>query len=110
MEKTNRVLPPGIETHELASMASAAPPSTAGPVRLSCIDYSPDRVQVSEIDDIEDFIIHHRPQWGTVRWINVDGLSDLNLIRGLAEKYRLTSPGHRRCAPCHPAPQGGPLP
>lgn len=80
---------PGIETHELASLASAQPPSTAGPVHLTCIDYSPDRVQVQDIDDIEDFIIHHRPQWATVRWINVDGLSDLNLIRGLAEKYRL---------------------
>ena len=31
----------------------------------------------------------HRPEWSAVRWINVDGLTDLGVIRALAEKYHL---------------------
>ena len=41
------------------------------------------------MSDLDDFIARHRPEWSVVRWINVDGLSDLGVIRALAEKYRL---------------------
>jgi magnesium transporter len=75
---------PGIEPHELAQM-----PSQPGSVRITCIDYSPDSVLVQEIQEIEAFIRQHRPEWSTVRWINVDGLRDLGVVRALAEKYRL---------------------
>lgn len=75
---------PGIEHAELAAM-----PSAPGPVYVTCIDYSPDHVLVQEITDIDEFLARHRPEWSVVRWINVDGLSDLRVIRGLAEKYRL---------------------
>jgi magnesium transporter len=35
------------------------------------------------------FIDQHRPPWSVVRWINVDGLTDMGVIKALAEKYRL---------------------
>jgi magnesium transporter len=60
-----------------------------GGAQITCIDYSPDRLQVEEVKDHGEFIARHRPEWSAVRWINVDGLSDLGVIRSLAEKYRL---------------------
>ncbi len=44
---------------------------------------------MQDVHDIDDFIAHHRPEWSAVRWINVDGLTDMNVIRALAEKYTL---------------------
>jgi magnesium transporter len=75
---------PGIEPHELAAL-----PSTPGAARISCIDYSPAEVRFEEVKDLPQFIIRHRPAWSTVRWINVDGLSDLDAIGAFAEKYGL---------------------
>lgn len=75
---------PGIELHELERM-----PSQPGDVSITCIDYSPEQHRREEVHDIEDFIIHHRPPWSTVRWINVDGLTDPAIIHALAEKYEL---------------------
>ena len=75
---------PGIEPHELAAL-----PSTPGAVRVTCIDYSPANVQAEEVRDVPEFIQRHRPEWSAVRWINVDGLSDLGIVRAFAEKYRL---------------------
>ncbi len=75
---------PGIEHQDLTKL-----PSTADPVAVTCIDYSPDRVQSEVIDDLEDFIIQHRPAWSTVRWINIDGLTNMDVIRAFAEKYDL---------------------
>ena len=31
----------------------------------------------------------HRPEWSAVRWINVDGLTDMTILRAIAEKYQL---------------------
>jgi magnesium transporter len=75
---------PGIEPHELASL-----PSTPGAARITCIDYCPTEVRFEEVKDISQFIIGHRPDWSKVRWINVDGLTDLDAIGALAEKYAL---------------------
>jgi magnesium transporter len=74
----------GIEVADLATM-----PSGAEPARITCIDYSHDQTLFQEVADIDDFIARHRPEWSSVRWINVDGLSDMRVIRALAEKYRL---------------------
>ena len=74
----------GIELEELSTL-----PSTTAPVGLSVIDYSADRVQVTKVEDVEAFVQGHRPEWATVRWINVDSVSNLAVIRGLAEKYNL---------------------
>jgi magnesium transporter len=74
----------GIEPHELTPV-----PATPVSVRITVIDYSPDRVAFEDIQDLPAFIDEHRPEWSAVRWINVDGLGDLGVIRALAEKYRL---------------------
>jgi magnesium transporter len=74
----------GIEPHELAPV-----PGQPVSVRITCIDYSPDQVLSEEVGDLPSFIGRHRPDWSAVRWINVDGLGDLGVIRALAEKYRL---------------------
>src|SRR5262249_43257771 len=75
---------PGIEPHELAAM-----PRTPGAARITCIDYCPTEVRFEEVKDLSQFIIRHRPNWSAVRWINVDGLSDLDAIGAFAEKYGL---------------------
>ena len=75
---------PGIEHQDLAKL-----PSSTEDCYVTCIDYSPDRVRVEEITDLEDFILHHRPEWSQVRWINVDGLADMNVIQAMAEKYEI---------------------
>jgi magnesium transporter len=75
---------PGIEHDEIASL-----PGGTGPVRITCIDYSPGQVSVQEISDLEEFVGKHRPDWSVVRWISVDGLSDMHAIHALATKYDL---------------------
>jgi magnesium transporter len=74
----------GIEPHELTAV-----PGQAVSVRITCIDYSADQVLFEEVGDLPGFIAGHRPEWSSVRWINVDGLGDLGVIRALAEKYHL---------------------
>jgi len=75
---------PGIEHDEIASL-----PGDSGPVRLACIDYSAEQVSIQTIDNAEDFVIQPRPEWSTVRWIIVDGLTDKQAIHALATQYAL---------------------
>jgi magnesium transporter len=75
---------PGIEHNEIASL-----PGGIGQVRISCLDYSPGQVSIQEINNLEDFVRQHRPEWTVVRWISVDGLSDMRAIHTLATKYDL---------------------
>jgi len=75
---------PGVEYDELATL-----PAESHPARITCIDYSPDRVLMQEIDDVESFMSRHRPEWALVRWINVDGLSDMAVVSAMATKYEL---------------------
>jgi magnesium transporter len=74
----------GIEAHELSSRVSSAEP-----VRVTCIDYSPEQCEVREVRDIPAFLAGHRPPWSRVRWINVDGLGRMDVIHALAVKYQL---------------------
>ncbi len=74
----------GIEHHELIQS-----PASSRSVRVTCTDYSPEHHQVHEIESLDEFLEQHRPSWSHVRWINVDGLTDLRVIRSLAEKYHL---------------------
>ena len=46
-------------------------------------------MSVQEVEDLDDFLAHHRPEWSAVRWINVDGLCDMDAIHALATKYDL---------------------
>jgi magnesium transporter len=74
----------GIEPSDLTPVSSQQPS-----VRVSCIDYSPQQTVFEEVHDLQAFIARHREDWSSVRWINVDGLVDLGVVRALAEKYRL---------------------
>lgn len=75
---------PGIEHDEITSLRGGT-----GQVCITCIDYSPGQVAVQEIEDLAGFINQHRPEWSEVRWICVDGLSDMHAIHALATKYDL---------------------
>ena len=75
---------PGIEHDEIASL-----PGGSGQAHITCLDYSPAHVSFLEVDSLKDFVAVHRPEWSTVRWINMDGLSDMNAIHALATKYDL---------------------
>jgi magnesium transporter len=75
---------PGLTLAQLAEMGSGSQR-----VYVSCIDYSPEQFRAVSIIDIEDFLIHHRPEWSKVRWINVDGVTDMNVVMAIAEKYQL---------------------
>jgi magnesium transporter len=77
----------GIEPHELTKMAEKR--KTTEPAFVTCIDYCQGRAEFQEVTDLEDFIIQNRPEWSEVRWINVDGLGDPDVIRAFAEKYDL---------------------
>jgi magnesium transporter len=75
---------PGVEHDEIKKL-----PSGTSPVYVSCIDYSQDQVLVQDVNDLGGFLAHHRPEWSAVRWINVDGLTDMEVIHALAAKYQL---------------------
>jgi magnesium transporter len=74
---------PGIELEQLSRMPSAEAAT------VTCIDYGLGQVQAQEVQDVGSFIAGHRPEWATVRWINVDGLSDMRVISAFAAKYHL---------------------
>jgi len=76
--------PGGIEASELSDLGDGH-----GPVTVTCIDYSPEQFEMVEIKDLPAFLVVHRPAWSHVRWINVDGLAQMDVIRALAEKYQL---------------------
>ena len=75
---------PGVEHHEIAAL-----PSGTERAHVTCVDYSPGDVLSQEVDDLGKFLGCHRPEWSVVRWINVDGLSDMKVIHALATKYEL---------------------
>ncbi|HWQ08383.1 MAG TPA: magnesium/cobalt transporter CorA [Holophaga sp.] len=82
--RSNPGAAPGLEHDELIELRGAE-----GPVSLTCVDYCPEEVRFQEVQDLDDFLAHHRPEWSSVRWINVDGLSDMKAIHALATKYEL---------------------
>ena len=75
---------PGITLEELSKL-----PSTAEAVLISCVDYTKESVQTQTVTDLPAFLAGHRPPGTTVRWINIDGLTDMKVIEALAEKYQL---------------------
>ena len=74
----------GIEPHELSAV-----PGKPISARITCVDYSPDQALFEDVQDLPAFIARHRPEWAVVRWINVDGIEDLGVVRAFAEKYHL---------------------
>ena len=82
--KSNPGAAPGLEHEDIIQLGGVAES-----VNLSCTDYCPAEVQIQEIQDVAGFLAHHRPEWSRVRWINVEGLSDMKVIHALATKYEL---------------------
>ena len=77
---------PGVRPDQIAKLAPSRP---AAPTKVTVIDYSVDRSELQGVLDFDAFISGHRPSWSAVRWINVDGLTDLKAIEALARKYEL---------------------
>jgi len=75
---------PGIEHHEIIGLEGGT-----GSSIITCTDYSPDNVSIQTVDDLAEFLNSHRPEWSAVRWISLEGLSDLNAVHALATKYDL---------------------
>src|SRR6185436_5453589 len=62
------------------------PPSEgSGTVKISLIDYSPDHFEERKLDRIEDAFAYKERE--SVTWINVEGLSDVELIAHLGERF-----------------------
>lgn len=111
MQRPKAGAAPGIEVEQLKSLPS-------GPQRVvvTCIDYGPEQVQAVDVLDVDDFLANHRPEWATVRWINVDGLTDMRIIHALAKKYELhplaiedlVHPGTRPKVESYPGEAGHP--
>jgi magnesium transporter len=76
--------PSGIELDDLKPAAGDGLSAA-----ITCTDFSPESVHIEQVTDLEDFLARHRPVWSAVRWINIDGLTDMNVLRGLSKKYGL---------------------
>ena len=74
----------GIEHHELTQSHG-----DSATVTITCTDFSPDCFQVEQVANVDDFLARHRPEWAVVRWVNIDGLSDMNVLRAFSVKYNL---------------------
>lgn len=59
------------------------------PSLVTCIDYCPEHALFKTVENIEEFVAQHRPEGTKVRWIDVDGLSEMRVIHALAKKYEL---------------------
>jgi magnesium transporter len=68
---------------------AAGRPVVSAPAAVTCVDYSAGQVRAQEVADLGTFLDHHRPDWSEVRWIDVAGLSDMDVIDALARKYEL---------------------
>lgn len=75
---------PGIEPQRLPERPPEGERAT-----ITCFDYCKDRAEVRRIDDLDAFLAAHRPDWTSVRWINVDGTRDSTAVKALATKYGL---------------------
>lgn len=77
---------PGVYPDQVGRHAPARP---AAPVTVTVIDYSAEQVEMRGVLDFDEFIASHRPAWSTVRWINIDGLTNHKAIEALSRKYEL---------------------
>lgn len=75
---------PGVEYDELNMLSRES-----GETIITCIDYCPEEIAIQDVENLEDFLRRHRPDWSGVRWINVAGLTDKRIIHALATKYNL---------------------
>ncbi|MEX2387307.1 MAG: magnesium/cobalt transporter CorA, partial [Phycisphaeraceae bacterium] len=76
---------PGIDADSLTKL-----PITEQPARVICIDYAPDMAvthDLSSPEQLAHFLKQPRQPGTVVRWINVDGLTDMRAIQQLARAY-----------------------
>ena len=57
--------------------------------RVACTDISLDRVVTVKVEDLEQLILSHRPDWSKIRWIHVQGTLPDRVLEALATKYHL---------------------
>ncbi len=62
-----------------------AHPDTSGPVKISLIDYGPDHFEERRLDRIDDAFGYKERD--SVTWINIEGLSDVELIAHLGDRF-----------------------
>ncbi len=77
---------PGLDQHELETRLAE---TRDEPWSVEVIDYSPDRIEVTQITDVSAFLENHREVWVKCRWINVTGLHNPDVMRVLTQKYSL---------------------
>ncbi|MCC7205289.1 MAG: magnesium/cobalt transporter CorA [Phycisphaeraceae bacterium] len=83
---------PGLSPEQLAAVArdqQAVPGAAVEPTTVCCYDYAPDRCTRRVITDLPAFLAQPLDPAVSVRWINIDGLSDLGAIASLAEHFGL---------------------
>ncbi|MCG2800724.1 MAG: magnesium/cobalt transporter CorA [Cellulomonas sp.] len=61
----------------------------AGLTLVRCIDYCPTRVEVQAVEDLTAFLRTPRPDWSTVRWIEVVGMKRVTDVEALSAQYDL---------------------
>lgn len=66
-------------------------PTSGETVKVTCTDFSDERVETKQLtaEILESLDDHPRPNWSKVRWVNVEGLHDLNTIKQLTEHYHI---------------------
>ncbi len=74
---------PGID-----HLPEAQQPPEPGKVSIQCIDYGPDRCEHRPVDDVQALLAEPRPDWATVRWVNVEGLNAFT-IKKFQDRYEL---------------------
>jgi magnesium transporter len=83
------VPPPGTSPGIIIGDLPAEPAGENMAVSITCVDSSPEQVQIQEVPELADFLASHRPSWSKVRWINVVGGHRAEVVGPLAEKYQL---------------------
>jgi len=72
--------------------SAADKPEVSGrhvPPRIICVDFCLEQCNIVEVDNVEDFLNHHRPPWSEVRWIHIAGATDPSVVHAFGEKYEL---------------------
>ena len=73
---------PGVQT---------PPPPDA--IAVQCIDYAADRVETTDVADLNAFLAQPKPDWVAVRWLNIDGLHPyvINQVRQAVGMHTLAA-------------------
>ena len=61
--------------------------ATTGPSSITLIQYDGDTIYEGEFDSFDDLMTRFDP--AKVNWINVDGLNDTELLRRIAERFKI---------------------